>query len=372
MEGGKTAAVLLGVDYEKKFNRMEHVVCLERLARLGASPGSLSLVKAFLEERRMTIVIDGYKADPVDIRRGSPQGSVLGCITTQLLTQNLRGPATEGTGAPGAFLCVDDTTLLDAVGTDQATAHISAATPTATFECLELEGDMKELKRRAEAINMKTNVKKTQLLVISPPNGYCTLAVMKQEGGDDLTSIETLKLVGFTFGSRPGATAHLDVIRDRFRRRVWMLYNLKDAGLTGRVLYRLYCCYLRSIIEYCSVVYHPMLTQEQEGDLERLHKLAIKICFGFDKSSEVPMEEQNIESLAARRRRRFDVFLRRAMSNPRFGHRWFPPREGTRTGLRRTRMVRESRALTRRRFHSPLESLRRRANELGLPAPDEG
>ena len=90
MEGGDHAAVLLGVDYEKAFNRMEHAVCLEQLKLLGASPGSLSLVRAFLEGRQMTVTLDGQLTGSVPIRRGSPQASVLGfllyCATTQRLT----------------------------------------------------------------------------------------------------------------------------------------------------------------------------------------------------------------------------------------------------------------------------------------------
>ena len=73
---------------------MEHSVCLDRLRKLGASDGSIVLVRAFLLNRTMTISIDGHKAPPVKIERGSPQGSVLGCalycVTTQLLTN--KGP----------------------------------------------------------------------------------------------------------------------------------------------------------------------------------------------------------------------------------------------------------------------------------------
>ena len=96
LEGGKNAAVLLGVDYEKAFNRMNHAVCIRQLQKLGASPGSVSLVRAFLEKRRMTITIDGAQAEPVGIERGSPKGSVLGCllycITTQQMTEGLNRP----------------------------------------------------------------------------------------------------------------------------------------------------------------------------------------------------------------------------------------------------------------------------------------
>ena len=100
MEGGKSAAVILGVDYKKVFNRMEHGVCIEQLRHLGASEGSLALVRAFLEDRTMKITIDGHSSEPVPIQRGSPQGSVLGCLlycaTTQRLTKDLRGVGREG------------------------------------------------------------------------------------------------------------------------------------------------------------------------------------------------------------------------------------------------------------------------------------
>ena len=59
LEGGRNAAVLLGVDYEKAFNRMEHAACIEQLRKLGASDGSVALVRAFLENRTMKISIDG-------------------------------------------------------------------------------------------------------------------------------------------------------------------------------------------------------------------------------------------------------------------------------------------------------------------------
>ena len=62
---------------------------------------SLALVKAFLKYRCMTVTIGGEEATPVVIRKGSPQGSVLGCllccITTQLLSCGLqdRGPGAD-------------------------------------------------------------------------------------------------------------------------------------------------------------------------------------------------------------------------------------------------------------------------------------
>ena len=303
MEDGRTAAVLLGVDYEKAFNRMEHSVCVDQLEKLGASRGSISLVRAFVRDRKMTITINGVGAsNPVDIKRGSPQGSVLGCllysVATQLLTCNLRGGHEPGeelhledggdvgeidSTKPGVFLYVDDTTLLDAVPVDKAALPLTTAATTAHFQNLALEGDFVELERRAAECNMKINANKTQLLVIRPRNGLVTTASVTSATGERIELVDQLKLVGFTFSQDPSPASHVDSIKDCFRRRIWMIYHLRRAGFAKRILYRLYCCYLRSIVEYCSAVYHPMLNRTQSNDLEAMRRL----CFGFG----IPMEE---------------------------------------------------------------------------------
>ena len=320
----------------------------------------------------MTINIKGHQAvSPVAIKRGSPQGSVLGCllycVTTQSLTKGLRGEDAGAGGAdkPEVFMYVDDTILVDGVRVEVATLHLSAGTTRAHFDNLALEGDLKLLGERAEDMNMKINTKKTQLLLINPQNSMLSSASISTWGGESVSSIDSHKLVGFTFGNKPGAAAHLVYIGDRFRRRIWMIFHLRKAGFRGRTLYRLYCVYLRSIVEYCSVAYHGMLTTEQELELERLHRLAIKVCFGFGLPTDQTMAEHGIESLKDRRARRRNAFLRKALRNPRFAA-WFPPRDGIRRPLRRRREVQEIRATTNRRSNSPLAFLRRRANKHGL------
>ena len=366
LEGGKNAAVLLGVDYEKAFNRMGHAECLKQLRELGASPGSLSLVRSFLEGRTMTISIDGCKAAPVSADRGSPQGSVLGCYlycaTTRRLTTKLR----QGSNLPKAFLYVDDTTLLDVVSMESAVRHITTGTTKEEFRELELGADFGVLVGRAEDIGMKINDKKTQLLVVSPQNGCLTTGSITTAGGDAIDSVDRLRLVGFTFGDQPGAGPHVDSIREAYAKKKWLLFHLRDAGFGGEALYKLYCCYVRSVIEYCSVAYHSLLTSEQSEALERIQRHALRVCFGCQAPINEVMQEYAIDTLGERRRRRCDAFIQKNVRNPRFGPVWFPPREGDRGGLRERREIQEGRATTTRRFNSPLSFLRRRANEMGV------
>lgn len=145
-----------------------------------------------------------------------------------------------------------------------------------------------------------------------------------------------------------------------------MLYHLREAGIRGRNLYRLYCCYIRSILEYCSPVYHSLLSGGQSEILEKMNRLAVRICIGLEEDVEDVMAREGIETLAARRVRRCDSFLRKAFSNPMFRERWFVARPESGHDLRQRRATVETRAASSRYFNAPLSFLRRRANQLGL------
>ena len=206
----------------------------------------------------MQIMIDGHPSSPVSIQRGSPQGSVLGCllycVTTQGLTKRLReargmrgffpqdSSDDEGVrfwdggemeeARPAVFMYVDDTTLVDVVPIAGATLHVSTAATRARLENLEIERDFAELNTRAEQINMKINAKKTQLLAIAPPAGYDVTAAI-DVGDDQIVSVDNLKLVGFTFGRDPGVGAHVKAIEERSEGRSGCCTSCAAPALNG-------------------------------------------------------------------------------------------------------------------------------------------
>ena len=71
---------------------MDHGQCLGQLRALGASEASIMLVRSFLHGREMSVTIDGVYCGTSKIIRGSPQGSVLGCLLYCVTTQSLTKP----------------------------------------------------------------------------------------------------------------------------------------------------------------------------------------------------------------------------------------------------------------------------------------
>ena len=427
-------SVVLGIDFEKAFNRLDHGECLSQLSKLGASSSTITMVRAFLARRSVQVKLpDGTLSELYDLCGGSPQGSILGCLlyclTSQHLNVNLaRGPRTaslsppqpdpptppspaapdspdarahppgfgllptdleeelvpsggedmiiEGhenggldqhdVANPGGIVMVkyvDDTTSVEAVDASTAVKHYSSNKPIEHLYPEVTESLLGGINDAASKIKMKVNCKKTQLLCVSLDNGCDTRAEIKV-GHETIRSKDSLKLLGFMLGSNASMQAQFEFIRKKFRAKFWSLLHLRKAGIVGRKLYRLYCVFVRSVIETNCVIYDSMLTQYQSNAIERLQKMCVKLCFGLGRHYADICEEQEIDTLLERRGDAKRKFVQKAMNNPRFGPRWFRRREEIDNNLRVRRPFVEDKARTSRFYRSPLLCMQRIANDI--------
>ena len=81
-----------------------------------------------------------------------------------------------------AFKYIDDTTIFLKASLDNASRHLTTGITIESLHSLPLEPVMEVLKERSETIGMRINEKKTQVLVISPPNGCNTTAAFEAGG----------------------------------------------------------------------------------------------------------------------------------------------------------------------------------------------
>ena len=111
---------------------------------------------------------------------------------------------------------------------------------------------------------------------------------------------------------------------------MWSLNHIKRAGINQGTMVSVYCAMLRPLIEFCSAVYHPMLNEQQSVSLERLQSSALKIIFGFGKSTDELLRLANITSLKVRREAAFLNLARSMVKNERYSG-WFPLNSNVRT-----------------------------------------
>ena len=216
---------------------------------------------------------------------------------------------------------------------------------------------------KARARGMVVNHKKTRILCVSDALNYKALSFIRDSDGNKISSTESMKILGFHLDSRPTCHAHVDALRARMRETTWVLRHLKISGFTEKELARVYKTVVRPVLDYCCVIYHPMLTDEQDQIVERLQAQALKNIYGYGIPYAKMREMADVTTHRARRIVLCDKFAQKAAANPRF-QRWFPPRVGRQSARREGHgeTYHEFTARTDRLKNSPLFYYRRRLN----------
>ena len=171
---------------------------------------------------------------------------------------------------------------------------------------------------------------------------------------------ESLKVVGFHFSRKPTVNLHVRETVSKVRRRFWILRHIKHHGLTEEELLAVYCSILRSVLEYACVVFGPMLSQENEEDLERVQSQSLKIIYGFNKSYGQILASTGVQTLKERRDIAIRKFAVKSLEGS-YSH-WFPLNERGRS--RHSKKFREDFARCDRHKNSPIFAMRRVLNDM--------
>ena len=181
---------------------------------------------------------------------------------------------------------------------------------------------------------MKVNTSKTNLLCVGDPLSYRQVAFIEDAEGTRIISDPDghMKVLGFHFSSRPTVALQVTNIKKKMRQRNWTLFNLRKKGFTTEELVKVYTSCCRPVAEYCDVVFHSLLTDEQDLAIERLQDRALQIIFGPRISGRKMRAMAGLETLRERRIQHCDTFAKKCLSDRFSG--WFPLKAGRRS-LRR-------------------------------------
>ena len=225
---------------------------------------------------------------------------------------------------------------------------------------VECQNSFRYVVRRAEERGMKVNAAKTAMVCVSGAQSYEAHSYIKDSEGTEICSGGSMKVLGFHLSSRPTVHAHVNALCKRMRRQYWVLYNLRKAGFDDDELPRVYRTCLLPILDYCSVVYHSSLTDDQDQKIERLQAGALRCIYGYTVAYSLMREKAGVTTLRERRVVACDKFAEKCASG-RFSD-WFPRREAGRRGARNSEVYLEEYARCNRLRDSPLFFMRRRMN----------
>ena len=163
---------------------------------------------------------------------------------------------------------------------------------------------------------MKINESKSNFIIFSRcQTAFTTRLIINSK---TIEQVRAIKLLGVWITEDLTWQRNCQELCKKAYARVSMLTKLKYVGTSKDDLLTVYKLFIRSCLEYCSVVFHSSLTMEQTNMLERCQKVCLKLIFTSEYTDyQSALVLANIPSLFDRREKRVLDFSTRALKHPR-------------------------------------------------------
>ena len=169
---------------------------------------------------------------------------------------------------------------------------------------------------------MKLNEAKSHYMIFTRTKQEFATRLFLNE--NKLDQISVSKLLGIWISEDLSWSKNTKEICIKSYSRISMITKLKYVGVGIDDLVNIYILFIRSCVEYCSVVFHSSLTMEQGVDLERIQKVCLKVMLGESYVDyEAALEMTGLTTLYARREKRCLDFALKSLSHPK-NSRLFP------------------------------------------------
>ena len=162
---------------------------------------------------------------------------------------------------------------------------------------------------------MKLNEEKCKYMIFT--RSLTEIATRFEINSKIIDRIEETKLLGVWLTTYLDWTKNTKEICKKSYARMTMLTKLKYVGVPESDLLEVYILYIRSLLEYCSTVWHSTLTVEQKDDIEKVQKLCLKVILGQAYTDyQSALKYFSLESLATRRERKCLQFGLKSLLHP--------------------------------------------------------
>ena len=118
--------------------------------------------------------------------------------------------------------------------------------------------------------------------------------------GAAIERVSQVKVLGVTLSSELSWNAHVDGILSKARKRVFLIYQLKRAGIGQCDLVRIYISVIRPVVEYACPAWHANLHKYLSDSIELIPKRCMKTIFPGCSYDDI-LEMTNLPTLHGRR-----------------------------------------------------------------------
>jgi hypothetical protein len=240
---GITKAILL--DISKAFDMVWHDGLLYKLHKLGVDGSMFAFIKSFLSNRTFQVMLQDSLSDVEELENGTPQGSVI---------------------SPVLFIIMINDLPFDQIVNTRLKTNLYALERW----CIQWGFNISPQKTQGIILSRKVKFLEEPLYINTIPIKFT----------------RTVKYLGIIFDTRFTFGPHLETVIDKCNKRINLLRCLTGTswGAGKESLLLLYRGLIRSLMEYCSFIYHNV-SNTQFKKLEIIQNKAMRVICGAHKST---------------------------------------------------------------------------------------
>lgn len=290
MEEGSQIDVIY-TDLSKAFDSVCHALLLKKLKEIGVGGSYLEWIGSYLSGRRQRVGVCGVRSREVIVTSGVPQGSHIGPILFLLFINDVLSCFRISE----CLLYADDLKFYATVTADRS-----------------LQSDLNNLVDWCHKNHLNLNISKCKTMRFYTSKNPIIHAY--SIGDRELESVSSMLDLGVTFDRKLSYNLHIDNITLKaFRMLGFVKRNTKHIHDTRAILC-LYNALVRSILEYCSVIWSPYYNINISRVERVQHKFSTYLLFKHhfpnnDLCYETRLQLCGLKSLESRRRDAMLLFL---------------------------------------------------------------
>ena len=316
-----TAVIAALIDWSNAFDRQDPTIAIQKFIKLGVRASLIPLLISYLQDRVMKVKFNGVMSGEHSLIGGGPQGTLLGLI--EYLVQS--NDSADCVNEDDRYKYIDDLSIVELVSLSGILVEFDCHQTVPSdigIDQLYLPPDRFATQNNLDRIAawtddhlMKVNVDKTNYMVFSRTQS--NFATRLSINNSKLDQLDEAKIVGVWLTSNMKWDKNTRELTRKAYSRMSMLTKLKYVGVSTEDLIDIYILYIRSILEYCAVVWHSRLTVELINSLERVQKICLKVILGENYISyEAALEMCNLKTLYNRREDRCLSFAKKCLKHP--------------------------------------------------------